>query len=227
MRGSQVQTGLTWIVCLALVLPTGKISSSSNTQTIVIVKGLDNDADDVLEGIRRAAVTLQYYELLNQYGYMLEDPDSVPPSLLEQLTTAQEVCTTHRQLIKACQMRWWMLTIALHLGLIHIKNMVSSRVKVNSIDCARMYTNCHHFTAILQASVHAVLLAWLTPLQPIFAWPHCRRVLCLGIVKVALPQRGGTLPYLFCRPQCTAVVTWIVLSTIGSRLISSAALPET
>ena len=56
------------------------------------MQGLQNDENDVLEGIRRAAVTLQYYELLQQHGHLLEDPDSVAPSVLEQLTNAQQVC---------------------------------------------------------------------------------------------------------------------------------------
>ena len=56
-----------------------------------LVQGYDNDSEDVLEGIRRAAVTLQHWELLQLHGHLLENPDELLPSILEQLTRAQDV----------------------------------------------------------------------------------------------------------------------------------------
>lgn len=57
-------------------------------------QGYDNDEDDVLEGILRAAVTLEYVELLQRHGHLLEEPGSLAPSVLEQLERAQGVRST-------------------------------------------------------------------------------------------------------------------------------------
>ena len=62
--------------------------------TEIASQGYDNDNEDVLEGIRRAAVTLQYHELLQQHGHLLEEPQALKPSVLEQLERAQEA--SHR-----------------------------------------------------------------------------------------------------------------------------------
>ena len=54
-------------------------------------QGYDNDEDDVLEGILRAAVTLEYVELLQRHGHLLEEPGALTPSVLEQFERAQGV----------------------------------------------------------------------------------------------------------------------------------------
>lgn len=56
-----------------------------------------------MEGILRAAVTLQYVELLQQHGHLLEEPASLRPSILEQLERAQEASTVADCLLAARQ----------------------------------------------------------------------------------------------------------------------------
>ena len=56
-----------------------------------MLQGEDGQESDILEGIRRAAATLQHNELLQEYGHLLEEPDSLRPDVLESLTNAQHV----------------------------------------------------------------------------------------------------------------------------------------
>ncbi len=75
---------------------------------------LQGDGADILEGIRRAAGTLQHNALLQEYGHLLEEPDRLRPDVLESLTNAQHVrgppdqhaCVKARGLIPAQQHIW-------------------------------------------------------------------------------------------------------------------------
>lgn len=55
----------------------------------------DNDKADVhniMEGLRAAAAAVQAGEFSKAYGHLLEQPQSAPAEVLEQLKRAQEVC---------------------------------------------------------------------------------------------------------------------------------------
>lgn len=60
-----------------------------------------------MEGIRRAAVTLQYVELLQRHGHLLEEAGLLRSTVLEQLERAQEVSTL------AALHRGWLVTRSL------------------------------------------------------------------------------------------------------------------
>lgn len=55
------------------------------------MQGERGEEGDILEGIRRAATTLQHNALLQSYGHMLEDPERLRPDVLESLINAQNV----------------------------------------------------------------------------------------------------------------------------------------
>ena len=61
------------------------------------LQGKEGEESDILEGIRRAAATLQHNALLQEYGHLLEDPDSLRPDVLESLTNAQHVSPQQEQ----------------------------------------------------------------------------------------------------------------------------------